>query len=169
MADERWRPIPGFPDYEVSDKGRVRSWRGIGRVPKRPERPTLLLAHLRGTSFYVRLRKNGAQRRVAVRRLMMKAWGFDAANVTLTGRQARGLREVCWGHKHFGAAMTGKFLPRDVVAALVKKGLVESAGLCMACDGDGHILQPPRGREGWRPTDAGLRTMRRIFEQQEES
>lgn len=25
MDDERWMPIPGFPDYEVSDFGRVRS------------------------------------------------------------------------------------------------------------------------------------------------
>lgn len=23
---ETWRPVPGFPDYDVSDQGRVRSW-----------------------------------------------------------------------------------------------------------------------------------------------
>lgn len=25
-SDEQWRPIPGFDGYEVSDKGRVRSY-----------------------------------------------------------------------------------------------------------------------------------------------
>lgn len=25
--NEEWRSVPGFPDYEVSDQGRVRSWR----------------------------------------------------------------------------------------------------------------------------------------------
>lgn len=25
-AEERWRPIPGVPFYELSDRGRVRSW-----------------------------------------------------------------------------------------------------------------------------------------------
>lgn len=25
---ERWRQIPGYPDYDVSDLGRIRSWKG---------------------------------------------------------------------------------------------------------------------------------------------
>lgn len=25
-GQERWRQVPGYPDYDVSDKGRVRSW-----------------------------------------------------------------------------------------------------------------------------------------------
>jgi hypothetical protein len=28
---EQWRRIPGFPEYEVSDQGRVRSWRARSR------------------------------------------------------------------------------------------------------------------------------------------
>ncbi len=28
--NEEWRGVPGFPDYEVSNQGRVRSWRGNG-------------------------------------------------------------------------------------------------------------------------------------------
>lgn len=26
---ERWRQIPGFKDYDVSDQGRIRSWKGV--------------------------------------------------------------------------------------------------------------------------------------------
>jgi hypothetical protein len=28
-ADEQWRPVLGFGDYEVSDLGNVRSWRPL--------------------------------------------------------------------------------------------------------------------------------------------
>lgn len=30
-SEERWLPIPGYLGYDVSDQGRVRSWRKIGR------------------------------------------------------------------------------------------------------------------------------------------
>lgn len=32
---EEWRVVLGWPDYEVSSLGRVRSWRPIGRTPKK--------------------------------------------------------------------------------------------------------------------------------------
>lgn len=31
MADEIWKPIPGWPGYEASDRGRVRSWKWPGK------------------------------------------------------------------------------------------------------------------------------------------
>lgn len=30
---EEWREVPGYPDYEVSDQGRVRSWVAWHRLP----------------------------------------------------------------------------------------------------------------------------------------
>lgn len=41
LRPEQWRPIPGFPGYDVSDQGRVRSWhtwrgRPGPRLLKRP-------------------------------------------------------------------------------------------------------------------------------------
>jgi hypothetical protein len=31
VTKERWRPVPGHLGYDVSDLGRIRSWRGPGR------------------------------------------------------------------------------------------------------------------------------------------
>jgi hypothetical protein len=40
---ERWLPVPGFPGYDVSDQGRVRSyWRKVRKVP-----------HLRGKDNHI--------------------------------------------------------------------------------------------------------------------
>lgn len=40
-STETWRPVVGFPDYEVSDQGRVRSWRR-GKWPGRAETPRMM-------------------------------------------------------------------------------------------------------------------------------
>ena len=36
---ERWRSIPGYPDYDISDLGRVRSWKGGGKPKLMRTRP----------------------------------------------------------------------------------------------------------------------------------
>lgn len=41
LAAEEWRVVDGFPDYEVSNLGRARSWRGRGPCGRR-SKPTLL-------------------------------------------------------------------------------------------------------------------------------
>lgn len=47
---EQWRPIPNFPDYEVSDRGRVKSWRkwNGGPAPR-------LLSLVPGRNGYLRV------------------------------------------------------------------------------------------------------------------
>ena len=36
---DRWRPVPGFKAYEISDHGRVRSWRRQGTSPELRDEP----------------------------------------------------------------------------------------------------------------------------------
>lgn len=56
MVRERWRVIEGFPNYEVSNLGNVRSWahKGRGRGKGRTKKPRLLTATLRkGSTDYL--------------------------------------------------------------------------------------------------------------------
>lgn len=39
---EQWRPIPGFPGYEVSSMGNVRCWRPRNRLASAPTKPRLV-------------------------------------------------------------------------------------------------------------------------------
>jgi hypothetical protein len=73
--EEEWKPIPGFDGwYDVSDAGRVRSWKVRGR-PDRATEPTMLRdqPHKNGLR-YVALRRDGKYVRQFVHRLMMLAF-----------------------------------------------------------------------------------------------
>lgn len=50
---ETWRPIPGWPGYDVSDAGRVRSWRRSRRYPDAPL--PRVLAQRRDPAGYARV------------------------------------------------------------------------------------------------------------------
>lgn len=72
--DERWQGITGHPDYEVSDLGRVRSWRKGGRVGGMRETPRILKVGTRNGYFYVWLSRNGKQIIKSVHRLVLVAF-----------------------------------------------------------------------------------------------
>jgi len=42
MDQEHWRPIPEWPGYEISDLGRLRSWRPMPGSQKLPSHPRIL-------------------------------------------------------------------------------------------------------------------------------
>ena len=48
MPDEQWKSIEGFPRYEVSNQGRVRSWavKGRGKTDKLADKPKILTQSL---------------------------------------------------------------------------------------------------------------------------
>jgi DNA-binding XRE family transcriptional regulator len=39
---ETWKKIPGYPDYEVSDLGKIRSYKGVNQNAPRRKRPRLM-------------------------------------------------------------------------------------------------------------------------------
>lgn len=59
---EEWRQVPGCPDYEVSDWGRVRSWRN-GRWPGKPDSPRLLRPN-KNRGGYLGVTIGGVQHRI---------------------------------------------------------------------------------------------------------
>lgn len=90
MADS-WRPIPAFDGYEIDRRGNVRSWRGMGRVPKRPQKPKHMMPFLQSGYLYVRLRRHGRYCNIAVDKALQEAWGverraFRAGTMPLSAR-----------------------------------------------------------------------------------
>lgn len=68
---EEWRQIPGYPDYEVSNRGRVKSWRKWNGGPA----PRILKPQLRGGYLCVNLfRQPRRQESRAVHHLVMLAF-----------------------------------------------------------------------------------------------
>lgn len=76
MEDEIWKPIPGYDGYEVSDLGRVRSWRyGGGRGCYRRQVPLLMKPRSTWTNeLSISLRKDGKDESCYVHRLVMLAF-----------------------------------------------------------------------------------------------
>lgn len=47
-----WKPIPGHPDYELSEEGQLRSWRKFGSGKGRADKPRLLIPHKAPDGYY---------------------------------------------------------------------------------------------------------------------
>ncbi len=69
---EIWKPIPGFPGYEVSDQGRVRSFWQICRNPYQMNTPQRTLRLSKPNRYpYVCLYRHGKLHRVRIHRLVL--------------------------------------------------------------------------------------------------
>ncbi len=74
-ACEQWRPVAGFPGYEVSDLGRVRCWNPCNAVARAPVTPRLLKAGPNTHGYpHVSLFHRGAQRIRRVHVLVLEAF-----------------------------------------------------------------------------------------------
>lgn len=84
--NEQWKPIPGFPKYDVSNYGRVRSYkkRGPGGWVN-ADNPQRILKPSKGPYLGVTLLLNGEQKRCSIHRLVL---------LTFVGPRPDGL-EVC--------------------------------------------------------------------------
>ena len=73
---EIWKPIPGFPAYDVSNHGRVRSYYTRGVCPEITSSPLRILKNckLNNGHYIIKLYKDGNIHRYLVHRLVMLAF-----------------------------------------------------------------------------------------------
>lgn len=101
-ADEEWRPVEGYPDYEVSSLGRVRSLKGLKFVINTRASPRILKPSLAKRTGYlcIDLYNDGRHQVMNVHVLVAIAFlgprpdGFDCCheNSTRTDNRAVNLR-----------------------------------------------------------------------------
>lgn len=72
MTAEHWQRVPGFDGYEVSDQGRVRSWRG--RWGRTSPRPLSMFTHSTGYRRVCLYRTDGTREHVFVHYLVLLAF-----------------------------------------------------------------------------------------------
>lgn len=72
---EEWRDVPGFPGYEVSSLGRVRSWKRFGGFGKLPTEPKPVVGGIHKAGYpIVGLSANGKRSHLLVHRLVLEAF-----------------------------------------------------------------------------------------------
>ncbi len=70
--DETWRAVKGYPGYEVSDHGRVRSWRSNGPGEVVRSSPRLMSPSLKNNGYLqVNLWREGERCTISVHRLVL--------------------------------------------------------------------------------------------------
>lgn len=77
---EQWLPIHGFPGYEVSDLGRVRSYRKPGTSKELRASPKLLKPSDKGGAMKVTFWENSRPFYKTVHRLVVDAFGEQKPN-----------------------------------------------------------------------------------------
>ena len=72
--EENWKEIPGYPDYEVSDKGNVRSWKNLS--PTTPGEKPRFIAQCISMHGYqkVRIFRNKISETVYIYKLVLLAF-----------------------------------------------------------------------------------------------
>jgi hypothetical protein len=74
-GDEEWRTIEGFPFYDISNMGRVRSWKCYGAGNRRDSKPHLLKL-VTGSCKYMQVNLHGPDRQKAmlIHRLVLETF-----------------------------------------------------------------------------------------------
>lgn len=73
--DEIWKVIPGYPYYEISNLGNIRSWKGRGRNGGLLKTPRVKRAFVGGDGYlFVKLQQNGKRTNYRVHRLVLESF-----------------------------------------------------------------------------------------------
>jgi hypothetical protein len=137
MPPWHWRPIPGYPRYDVSSCGCVRSWANSGHVPDRwKDKPRRMRPfRARDGYAYCDLVRNGQRKRFSVPRLVLMAFvgpplpGQQAAHLDGSRNNDR-LTNLQWAYpkennahkKGHGTYLCGRQVPSSkLTAATVRR------------------------------------------------
>lgn len=72
---EIWKEIKDYPTYEVSNLGRVRSWKGKGQYGKKLETPRIRKLHKNKEGYwFLTLHRNGERHIFRIHRLVIEAF-----------------------------------------------------------------------------------------------
>jgi len=102
-----WKDVPGFPMYEVSNTGVVRSWlcKGPTDKTKRRKKPTIIKHNIHYNGYHsVRLYKNSKCHSVLLHRIVLLAFMGKPPNNYETRHldgnvNNNNLSNLCWGTK----------------------------------------------------------------------
>lgn len=95
MPDERWLTVPGWPGYQVSDRGRARSVDRVLRDGRRAGGRMLRPAGNGKGYLYVRLSDGGRTRRVHLARLVLLAHAGPPPTPAHEALHGNGRRRDC--------------------------------------------------------------------------
>ncbi len=148
QTPERWTPVAGFPDYDVSDLGRARTWlyRGNG-AGRRREVPVPLTPSLDRSTGYLKvaLTRDGKAHTRYLHRLVNEAFNgpcprghetahgngdrldCSAGNLSWKTRRENALDRIRHGTQVHGEAHPNAKLRRDQVAVILAEDLPHSA------------------------------------------
>ena len=101
--DEQWRLIPGWPDYEVSDQGRIRSWKVS---PPHGDPPRILKQMIGPYGYrYIFLYRAGKMKQKRVHRAVLEAFvgpcpeGLETRHLD-GDRKNNHRRNLAWGDRY---------------------------------------------------------------------
>jgi len=91
---ETWKEVPGYPGYEVSDQGRVRSWRSKRYPGKRRKKPWVLRPWTNSEGYLrVSLCKDGKRDTRLVHRVVLSAFDPDPPAERFQGEHLDGSKD----------------------------------------------------------------------------
>ena len=111
---EEWRPVPGYPNYEVSNTGRIRSIDHIDNIGRfRKGKELKQVSDGKGNYLYVTLCRQGMNRRESIHRIVAFAFipnpdGYNEINHKDEDKKNNVASNLEWCTRSYNNAYNGR-------------------------------------------------------------